>query len=55
MTGTGSCIFAEFHARKKALTVQNQISISLRSFVVRGKNYSPVHKSIKKFAGIYKN
>ncbi|VFP82060.1 4-(cytidine 5'-diphospho)-2-C-methyl-D-erythritol kinase [Candidatus Erwinia haradaeae] len=43
MTGTGSCIFAEFNTKKAALNILNRIPEQWQGFVARGVNTSPLH------------
>ncbi len=42
LTGTGSCVFAEFKDRKSAVSAQAQLPKTLKSFVTRGINESPL-------------
>ncbi len=44
LTGTGSCVFAEFDTEISARQVLNQAPVWLRGFVARGVNISPLHR-----------
>lgn len=44
LTGTGSCVFAEFDTEISARQVLNQAPVWLRGFVSRGVNISPLHR-----------
>lgn len=50
MTGTGSCVFATFKEKAVALNVAQKVPDSLRGLVVKGLNYSPLHKAIQNLA-----
>ncbi|QIQ22109.1 4-(cytidine 5'-diphospho)-2-C-methyl-D-erythritol kinase [Zophobihabitans entericus] len=42
LTGTGSCVFAEFESEAKARQVQQCLPDDIESFVAKGVNYSPL-------------
>ncbi|AEW44568.1 4-diphosphocytidyl-2-C-methyl-D-erythritol kinase [Serratia symbiotica str. 'Cinara cedri'] len=44
LTGTGSCVFAEFDTEITARLVLNKAPVWLRGFVARGVNISPLHR-----------
>lgn len=44
LTGTGSCVFAEFDTEKTARQALNRSPVWFRSFVARGVNVSPLHR-----------
>jgi len=44
MTGTGSCIFAEFETEQQAEEVQAQLPNIWQSFVAKGCNHSPLYR-----------
>ncbi|GIA04327.1 kinase, GHMP family [Vibrio cholerae] len=46
LTGTGSCVFAEFSSRKDALAVFAQLSDNVLAFVAQGRNVSPLRKTL---------
>ncbi|WWP02608.1 MAG: 4-(cytidine 5'-diphospho)-2-C-methyl-D-erythritol kinase [Candidatus Dasytiphilus stammeri] len=43
ITGTGSCIFAEFNTKFKAFYLLNNLPEGISGFVARGLNTSPLH------------
>lgn len=43
LTGTGSCIFAEFASSKDAYNVFKKFPLWIKGFVTQGTNYSPLH------------
>lgn len=43
LTGTGSCIFAEFESSKEAFNVLKKIPLCIKGFVTQGINHSPLH------------
>ena len=47
MTGTGASIFASFETQDQALQVLNQRPDTLRGFIARGQNISPLHRTAK--------
>ncbi|MFV0574560.1 MAG: 4-(cytidine 5'-diphospho)-2-C-methyl-D-erythritol kinase [Vibrio sp.] len=50
LTGTGSCLFAEFETQEEAKTVLNKLnetdSHSVFGFIAKGVNVSPLHKTL---------
>ncbi|EPN8877382.1 4-(cytidine 5'-diphospho)-2-C-methyl-D-erythritol kinase [Vibrio cholerae] len=46
LTGTGSCVFAEFSSRKDAQAVFAQLSGNVLAFVAQGRNVSPLRKTL---------
>ncbi|WP_185836499.1 4-(cytidine 5'-diphospho)-2-C-methyl-D-erythritol kinase [Vibrio cholerae] len=46
LTGTGSCVFAEFSSRKDAQAVFPQLSDNVLAFVAQGRNVSPLRKTL---------
>ncbi|EGR3965523.1 4-(cytidine 5'-diphospho)-2-C-methyl-D-erythritol kinase [Vibrio cholerae] len=46
LTGTGSCVFAEFLSRKDAQAVFAQLSDNVLAFVAQGRNVSPLRKTL---------
>ncbi|MBY3671139.1 4-(cytidine 5'-diphospho)-2-C-methyl-D-erythritol kinase [Vibrio cholerae] len=46
LTGTGSCVFAEFSSRKDAQAVFVQLSDNVLAFVAQGRNVSPLRKTL---------
>lgn len=50
MTGTGSCLFGAFPNEREADKVRARLPATLRSFVARGCNVSPLHRKLQKQA-----
>ena len=50
MTGTGSCLFGAFPNESEADKVRARLPATLRSFVARGCNVSPLHRELQKQA-----
>ncbi len=50
MTGTGSCLFGAFPNEREADKVRARLPATLRSFVARGCNVSPLHRELQKQA-----
>ncbi|MBA6420476.1 4-(cytidine 5'-diphospho)-2-C-methyl-D-erythritol kinase [Pseudomonas sp. 5Ae-yellow] len=48
MTGTGSCLFGAFPNEREADKVRARLPATLRSFVAKGCNVSPLHQLINK-------
>lgn len=46
LTGTGSCVFAEFSSRKDAQAVFAQLPDNVLAFVAQGRNVSPLRKTL---------
>jgi 4-diphosphocytidyl-2-C-methyl-D-erythritol kinase len=47
MTGTGSSVFADFETSAQAEEVLAQLPDSLKGFIARGQNVSPLHRTAK--------
>ncbi len=50
LTGTGACVFAEFHNEHEARTRLTQLPNGFIGFVARGKNTSPLLTTLKKLS-----
>lgn len=48
LTGTGSCVFAEFDSEEKANNVLDQLPDGVSAFVAHGQNVSPLKKTLAK-------
>lgn len=48
LTGTGSCIFAEFYSEQLALKIQGFLPSWIKSIVVKGVQTSPLYKILSK-------
>jgi 4-diphosphocytidyl-2-C-methyl-D-erythritol kinase len=46
LTGTGSCVFAEFSHEEEAKTVYTQLPDHLSAFISRGLNRSPLKERL---------
>lgn len=49
LTGTGSCVFAEFNSKKKAESVLEQLPDTVSAFVARGRNISPLKETLAEY------
>lgn len=49
LTGTGSCVFAEFSSKKEAESVLEQLSDTVSAFVARGRNISPLKETLAEY------
>jgi 4-diphosphocytidyl-2-C-methyl-D-erythritol kinase len=49
LTGTGSCVFAEFSSKKDAQNVLETLSDNVSAFVAKGRNLSPLHETLAKY------
>ncbi|NVJ55322.1 MAG: 4-(cytidine 5'-diphospho)-2-C-methyl-D-erythritol kinase [Vibrionaceae bacterium] len=49
LTGTGSCVFAEFSSKNEAQNVFKQLPDNVSAFVAQGKNTSPLHETLAKY------
>ncbi|MDA0146968.1 4-(cytidine 5'-diphospho)-2-C-methyl-D-erythritol kinase [Vibrio sp. LaRot3] len=49
LTGTGSCVFAEFSSEKEAHRVLDKLPDTVSAFVAKGKNISPLHETLAKY------
>ena len=46
LTGTGSCIFAEFLSKSAAESILSQVSDNVSAFVAQGRNISPLKEAL---------
>ncbi len=46
LTGTGSCVFAEFLRENDAKSVLDKLPDTVSAFVAKGKNVSPLHETL---------
>ncbi|CDT89407.1 4-diphosphocytidyl-2-C-methyl-D-erythritol kinase [Vibrio coralliirubri] len=49
LTGTGSCVFAEFNSKKEAELVREQLPDTVSAFVARGRNISPLKETLAEY------
>ncbi|MEH0762004.1 4-(cytidine 5'-diphospho)-2-C-methyl-D-erythritol kinase [Vibrio sp. 16] len=49
LTGTGSCVFAEFSSENEAKTVYQKLPDNVSAFVAKGRNTSPLHETLAKY------
>ncbi|AKC60510.1 4-(cytidine 5'-diphospho)-2-C-methyl-D-erythritol kinase [Blochmannia endosymbiont of Camponotus (Colobopsis) obliquus] len=49
LTGTGSCIFAEFQDKSSAIKVQKLLPMQTRSIISEGTNISPLHQRLSQY------
>ncbi|MDN3629816.1 4-(cytidine 5'-diphospho)-2-C-methyl-D-erythritol kinase [Vibrio lentus] len=49
LTGTGSCVFAEFSSKKEAESVLEQLPDIVSAFVARGRNISPLKETLAEY------
>ncbi|WP_070967127.1 4-(cytidine 5'-diphospho)-2-C-methyl-D-erythritol kinase [Vibrio sonorensis] len=49
LTGTGSCVFAEFSSYQDALSVFDRLPEEVSAFVTQGKNTSPLFETLAKY------
>jgi 4-diphosphocytidyl-2-C-methyl-D-erythritol kinase len=49
LTGTGSCVFAEFSSKKEAESVLEQLSDTVSAFVAKGRNISPLKETLAEY------
>ncbi|WP_341661005.1 4-(cytidine 5'-diphospho)-2-C-methyl-D-erythritol kinase [Vibrio sp.] len=49
LTGTGSCVFAEFSSQNKANKVLELLPDHVSAFVARGKNISPLYETLANY------
>ncbi len=49
LTGTGSCVFAEFSSRSEAETLLEQLSDEVSAFVAQGRNISPLKETLAEY------
>lgn len=49
LTGTGSCVFAEFSSRKEAESVLEKLPDTVSAFVAKGRNISPLKETLAEY------
>lgn len=49
LTGTGSCVFAEFSSKNEAEAVLAKLPDTVSTFIAKGKNLSPLHETLAKY------
>ncbi|MFS1862138.1 4-(cytidine 5'-diphospho)-2-C-methyl-D-erythritol kinase [Vibrio lentus] len=49
LTGTGSCVFAEFNSKKEAESLLEQLPDTVSAFVARGRNISPLKETLAEY------
>ncbi|TKF81382.1 4-(cytidine 5'-diphospho)-2-C-methyl-D-erythritol kinase [Vibrio sp. F13] len=49
LTGTGSCVFAEFNSKKEAELVREQLPDTVSAFVAKGRNISPLKETLAEY------
>ncbi|MEZ9700340.1 4-(cytidine 5'-diphospho)-2-C-methyl-D-erythritol kinase [Vibrio sp. 10N.261.46.E12] len=49
LTGTGSCVFAEFNSKKDAELVREQLPDTVSAFVAKGRNISPLKETLAEY------
>ncbi|HAS63721.1 MAG TPA: 4-(cytidine 5'-diphospho)-2-C-methyl-D-erythritol kinase, partial [Vibrio sp.] len=49
LTGTGSCVFAEFLSKNDAQSVFEQLSDNVSAFVAKGNNVSPLYQTLANY------
>ncbi|MCG9684063.1 4-(cytidine 5'-diphospho)-2-C-methyl-D-erythritol kinase [Vibrio sp. Isolate23] len=49
LTGTGSCVFAEFSSQNEANKVLEKVPDNVSAFIAKGKNISPLHETLAKY------
>lgn len=49
LTGTGSCVFAEFSSKNEAQNVLEKLPDNVSAFIAQGKNTSPLHETLAKY------
>ncbi|AUI85539.1 4-(cytidine 5'-diphospho)-2-C-methyl-D-erythritol kinase [Vibrio azureus] len=49
LTGTGSCVFAEFASKAEAEAILHQLSDNVSAFVARGCNVSPLKETLAEY------
>ncbi|MEZ8102091.1 4-(cytidine 5'-diphospho)-2-C-methyl-D-erythritol kinase [Vibrio bivalvicida] len=49
LTGTGSCVFAEFSSKNQAETTLGKLPDTVSAFVAKGKNISPLYETLAKY------
>jgi len=54
LTGTGSCVFAEFNSEKEAQEVYSLIPDNATGFIARGMNTSPLNRTLEEYKSLCK-
>lgn len=49
LTGTGSCVFAEFSSKKEAELVLEQLPDTVSAFIAKGRNVSPLKETLAEY------
>ncbi|NIY87637.1 4-(cytidine 5'-diphospho)-2-C-methyl-D-erythritol kinase [Vibrio campbellii] len=49
LTGTGSCVFADFSSKSEAETILAQLSDKVSAFVAQGRNISPLKETLAEY------
>lgn len=49
LTGTGSCVFADFNSKKEAELVREQLPDTVSAFVAKGRNISPLKETLAEY------
>ena len=49
LTGTGSCVFAEFSSKSEAETILAQLSDKVSAFIAQGRNISPLKETLAEY------
>ena len=49
LTGTGSCVFAEFNSKNEAELVREQLPDTVSAFVAKGRNISPLKETLAEY------
>ncbi|MDH5881322.1 4-(cytidine 5'-diphospho)-2-C-methyl-D-erythritol kinase [Vibrio sp. S/42/10] len=49
LTGTGSCVFAEFSSKKEAESVREQLPDTVSAFIAKGRNISPLKETLAEY------
>ncbi|OBT15996.1 4-(cytidine 5'-diphospho)-2-C-methyl-D-erythritol kinase [Vibrio sp. UCD-FRSSP16_10] len=50
LTGTGSCVFAEFNTQQEAKAILRQLPENTTAFVAQGNNISPLHLTLAQYS-----
>ncbi|NOH98760.1 4-(cytidine 5'-diphospho)-2-C-methyl-D-erythritol kinase [Vibrio sp. 99-70-13A1] len=49
LTGTGSCVFAEFNSKKEAESVLRKLPDTVSAFIAKGRNTSPLKETLAEY------
>ncbi|MDV7106307.1 4-(cytidine 5'-diphospho)-2-C-methyl-D-erythritol kinase [Vibrio sp. TH_r3] len=52
LTGTGSCLFAEFDNKFEAEEIRAKLPDTVSSFIAQGKNISPLHETLASYQSL---